>query len=216
MAKAEKTRSKKSKRLNDRPAPPPGRLIALEGASSALFRSGAERLAQMCCGEDAPAWSLWDASNTFYEMRLGKAHKHTPTPRTIILLYASDLLFRLRWEIEPAMREGRTVVAAPYVESAIAFGVAGGIPKEWMEELFRFAPQPAATFRLKEKKKDKEKKKQADGFPEYACAILARNFAGWEIAQIRGGMLDHFDALEESERILRFGKKAHQIRRALT
>ena len=216
MAKTEKYGNRKPKKNEDPPAPPRGRLVALEGASAALLRPEAERLARLCCGAHDPAWSLWDASNTFYEMRLAKAHKLTPTPRTLILLYASDLLFRLRWEIEPALQEGRTVVAAPYLESVVAFGLAGGLPKEWLEELFRFAPQPTAVFRVKEKKKLKDKKKQEEGFTEFCCKALARNFPGWQLDEIRGGMLEYLDSLEESERILPFGKKVHQIKRALT
>jgi len=70
-----------------------------------------------------------DASNTFYELRMVKGQEPHADPRALMLLYASDLLFRLRWEIEPALKKGRTVVAAPYVESAMAFGVAAGLPK---------------------------------------------------------------------------------------
>jgi len=170
MAKPEKKNGKKDPGKNKKSAAetkPRGRLIALDGTNGVLLRSEAERLARLCCGASDPAWSLWDASNTFYELRMVKARNLTPTPRALMLLYASDLLFRLRWEIEPTLKEGRTVVAAPYVESAMAFGVAAGLPKDWIEELFRFAPKPAASFRLKEKKKPREKKKNSDGEPGF-------------------------------------------------
>ena len=49
-----------------------------------------------------------------------------PSARTLLLLYAADLAFRLRWQIRPALAEGRTVVAAPYVDTAVAFGRAAG------------------------------------------------------------------------------------------
>jgi hypothetical protein len=184
-----------------------------------MLRSEAERLARLCCGAADPAWSLWDASNTFYELRMAKAKNLTPTPRALMLLYASDLLFRLRWEIEPTLKEGRTVVAAPYVESAMAFGVAAGLPKEWIEELFSFAPKPEASFRLKEKKKGKEKKKDGDGEPgfvEFFCASLARHYPGWETAEVRREMLKYLKTLEELDRIHEFGNKPHHIKRALT
>ena len=60
--------------------------------------------------------------------------KSWPSPTTppanpllgrLLLLYAADLAFRLRWEIRPALAEGYTVVAAPYVETAVAFGEIG-------------------------------------------------------------------------------------------
>jgi hypothetical protein len=35
------------------------------------------------------------------------------------------------------------VVAAPYVDTAIAFGRAAGLKAGWLANLFRFAPRPA-------------------------------------------------------------------------
>ena len=46
---------------------------------------------------------------------MAKGKRGYAPPQTLVLLYASDLLFRLRWEIRPALAEGRTVVVAPYV-----------------------------------------------------------------------------------------------------
>jgi thymidylate kinase len=218
MAKPEKKNSKKDRGKSSKDTKPRGRLVALEGTNGVMLRSEAERLACLCCGAADPAWSLWDASNTFYELRMVKARNLTPTPRVLLLLYASDLLFRLRWEIEPTLKEGRTVVAAPYVESAMAFGVAAGLPKGWIKELFRFAPKPAVSFRLKEKKKDQEKKKDGDGEPgfvEFFCASLARHYPGWETADVRREMLKYLKSLEELNRIHEFGNKPCRIKRAL-
>jgi len=218
MAKPEKKKSNKNHGKSAGDTQPRGRLVALDGTNGVMLRSEAERLARLCCGAADPAWSLWDASNTFYELRMVKARNLTPTPRVLMLLYASDLLFRLRWEIEPTLKEGRTVVAAPYVESAMAFGVAAGLPKEWIEELFRFAPKPAASFRLKEKKKGQDKKKDGDGEPgfvEFFCTSLARHYPGWETAEVRREMLKYLKNLEELNRIHEFGNKPYRIKRAL-
>jgi thymidylate kinase len=219
MAKPEKKKSKKVRGKRAEDTEPRGRLVALDGTNGVMLRSEAERLARLCCGAADPAWSLFDASNTFYELRMVKARNLTPTPRVLMLLYASDLLFRLRWEIQPTLQEGRTVVAAPYVASAMAFGVAAGLPEEWIEELFSFAPKPEASFRLKEKKKGKEKKKDGDGEPgfvEFFCASLARHYPGWETAEVRREMLKYLKSLEERDRIHEFGNKPYHIKRALT
>jgi len=45
-----------------------------------MLRSEAERLARLCCGAADPAWSLWDASNTFYELRMAKARTSRRPP----------------------------------------------------------------------------------------------------------------------------------------
>jgi hypothetical protein len=91
--------------------------------------------------------SVWDSSGIFFEMH-GLELADRPSPRTIVLLYAADLFFRLRWEIIPALEEGKCVVAAPYIETAFAFGSVMGLPGKWLDEVLRFAPKPSQSFRF--------------------------------------------------------------------
>ena len=63
----------------------------------------------------------------FQELAVADEAAGAPSARTLLLLYAADLAFRLRWQIRPALAEGRTVVAAPYVDTAMAFGRAAGL-----------------------------------------------------------------------------------------
>src|SRR5204863_7343087 len=90
--------------------------------------------------------SRWDASGVFQDLAVADSGAGAPSPRTLLLLYAADLAFRLRWQIRPALSEGRTVVAAPYVETAMAFGRAAGLPPGWLINLFRFAPRPPEHY----------------------------------------------------------------------
>src|SRR5437667_5285264 len=90
--------------------------------------------------------STWDASSIFFEMN-GLEISDRPSPRTLVLLYAADLYFRLRWEIIPALEEGKCVVATPYIETAFAFGAVAGLPQKWTTEVFRFAPKASESFR---------------------------------------------------------------------
>ncbi len=69
-----------------------------------------------------------------------------------MLLYAADLAFRVRWQIEPALAAGKTVIAAPYVETALALGRAAGLNEEWVAELLRFAPKAAASESVKNRR----------------------------------------------------------------
>ena len=85
---------------------------------------------------------MWDASGIFDDLAAAKADAGAASARTLLLLYAADLAFRLRWEIRPAIAEGRLVVAAPYVATAVAFGRAAGLRGGWLNDLFRFAPRP--------------------------------------------------------------------------
>jgi hypothetical protein len=50
--------------------------------------------------------SKCDGSSIFYELGRGDPTLAKPSPRTLVLLYASDLVFRLRWEIQPALQQG--------------------------------------------------------------------------------------------------------------
>src|SRR5262249_42089224 len=89
--------------------------------------------------------SAWDASGIFQDLIVAEDEDGVPSVRTFLLLYASDLAFRLRWEIRPALEAGRVVVAAPYIDSAIALGRAAGLRSGWLTNLFLFAPRPAES-----------------------------------------------------------------------
>ena len=96
------------------------KLIAVDGADAAAVAKAA-RQALAAAGRQRGGISWWDASGLFEQLVIAEADAGMPSPRTLLLLYAADLAFRLRWEIEPTLAEGKTVVAAPYVETAIAF-----------------------------------------------------------------------------------------------
>jgi|SRR5262245_25606140 len=114
--------------------------------------------------------SVWDASGIFFEMHNLEVNER-PTPRTLVLLYAADLFFRLRWEIMPALEEGRCVVAVPYVETGFAFGSAVGLPSDWIKEVFRFAPKAEQCFCLKKSAAGKLGT-ATNGFVEFCSAVL--------------------------------------------
>jgi len=130
--------------------------------------------------------STWDASSIFFEMHNLEVNER-PTPRTLILLYAADLFFRLRWEIIPALAEGKCVVAVPYVETGFAFGNAVGLPKLWVKEVFRFAPKANESFRLNGTKRAKVGN-PTSGFVEFCSDVLNQD--------LRPKFAAYFDDLE--------------------
>ena len=178
--------------------PAKGRLIALEGASGAELTRSAKRFSRHFCGGKAAAGvSRWDASNIFYELRRGDPSIPRPSPQTLLLLYASDLVFRLRWEIRPALEEGQCVIAAPYVESAIAFGKASGLPRRWLVDLFQFAPKPEACYVVKgNKEASGGVGRPSEGYLEFCCATLSAGSPGWTSAELRSKFIAYLDALE--------------------
>jgi thymidylate kinase len=120
-----------------------GKLIALDGVDGRSLRAAAKAAVAESRRAGEAGASYWDASGVFGELAIGDKDAGITSPRTLLLLYAADLAFRVRWEIGPALQDGRTVVAAPYIQTAVAFGRAVGIPSVWLSNLFQFAPPPA-------------------------------------------------------------------------
>jgi hypothetical protein len=150
------------------------RLIAVDGIDSAAVVAAARR----ALGSPSRGGiSHWDASGVFQDLAVADdtVGAGAPSPRTLLLLYAADLAFRLRWEIRPKLAEGYTVVAAPYVETAVAFGRASGISAGWLENLFRFAPRATEHCFVHRAAK---RAKRTDGFVTFGCARLRGRPAG--------------------------------------
>ena len=143
------------------------RLIAVDGANGRALVAAAER---MVAADRATGVSRWDASGLFQQLVMAGDDISMMSPRLLLLLYAADLAFRLRWEIEPALAEGRSVVAAPYVGTAMAFGRACGLPAKWLNNLFRFAPRPSERHVISAA--PAARPRGTSGFVEFGCTHL--------------------------------------------
>jgi len=117
-------------------------LVAVDSASTAALVLAARAALAAMDRRRRSGISHWDASGLFEEVAIADDHAGRPSARTLLLLYAADLAFRVRWEIRPALAAGRGVVAAPYIDTAIAFGRAVGLRGGWLKNLFSFAPVP--------------------------------------------------------------------------
>lgn len=154
----------------------PGRLIALEASHSTDLRGGARVLLQtLHAPKGLRGCSFWDASSIFHELSAHAKSTEPPSAKTLLILYAADLAFRLRWEIEPAMADGYTVVAAPYVRTAVNVGKAAGLSSKWLADLFEFAPKPHDSYWLESRHREKAAHLHAlAGFPEFCFKHLKR------------------------------------------
>jgi hypothetical protein len=155
-------------RLNDR-------LIAIEGVNgNAMVAAAKSRIAAE--KRRRVGVSYWDASGIFGEVVVAEDSAGRPSARTLVLLYAADLAFRLRWEIKPALDEGLVVVAVPYVDTAIAFGRAAGLDTNWLTDMFSFAPKPGerklVTAPAARSISDRK------GFVEFGCQQIAGAHSG--------------------------------------
>ena len=152
----------------------PGRLIAIDGsrgkdvsAAAAAVAASLKKAGIQC------AISRWDASGLFTEFAAGATVGGGVSMRSLSLVYAADLAFRLRWEIRPVLESGGVVIAAPFVDTAVAFGACCGLDDGWIRELLRFAPHASAYGRTEERKINRPWKRKADrGYCEFAAAML--------------------------------------------
>jgi hypothetical protein len=144
------------------------RLIAVDGANGRAVLAAAERMA-VANGVEKSV-SRWDASGLFEQLVMAGDDISTTSARLLLLLYAADVAFRLRWEIEPALAEGHTVVAAPYVGTAMAFGRACGLPAKWLNNLFRFARKPSERHVVSAA--PAARPRATAGFVEFGCSQL--------------------------------------------
>jgi thymidylate kinase len=67
------------------------------------------------------------------------------SPRTLVLVAASDMAERLEWEILPALQAGKIVLADRYVYRTVQ-GMARDLDPDWLEVLCAVAPRPDLVF----------------------------------------------------------------------
>ena len=122
-----------------------GRLVAVDGSGASLFAAARTLTATLRREREGSGISAWNASGIFTDLE-AEPGEGGPSARTLTLLYAADLAFRIRWQIRPALDAGLSVVAAPYVETAKSLAISAGLPRKWVQELFRFAPKPDSSY----------------------------------------------------------------------
>jgi hypothetical protein len=186
-----------------------GRLIAVEGARGHDVRDAAAELwHRLEARKVRGGVSNWDASGIFSDLRAEKRKHLSLSPRTLVLLYAADLVFRLRWQIRPALDQGQVIIAAPYVETAVALGVAGGVSRSWLTKLLAFAPAPDACYRIKERgKASRSKGRPLDGYVEFCAAILAHPAAPAAPSALRQQVVAYLEELEGKNRCARLTRR---------
>jgi hypothetical protein len=186
----------------------PGRLITIEGTRGKDTAAAATAVSAAL--KDAgieSAISSFDASGLFGELAAAGRGDRNISTRTLTLVYAADLAFRLRWEIRPVLEAGGVVIAAPYVETAVAFGAACGLTEEWIRELLRFAPKPNVPARAEERKLDRGWKPHLDrGYPEYCAAMLESASPRLTSKQARRDAMARLDK-PKGRKVFRLSKK---------
>jgi dTMP kinase len=92
--------------------------------------------------------SRWQDSSYIEKLYIGDLIKRFQTGSVIIppeartFLLAADISNRLESMIKPALDEGSIVIGDRYVYKVIAQGIARGLDKKWLKNLFNFAAPP--------------------------------------------------------------------------
>jgi thymidylate kinase len=178
-----------------------GRLIAVDGAVGRDVSEAATALYDCLTERRVSAGvSRWDASGLFTDVASAPVAQRDISPRTLLLLYAADLAFRIRWEIAPALEQGLVIVAAPYVTTAMTFGRATGLQSDWLKTLFRFAPHPSRTVIIRDRKPQRPWKRKPDrGFAESCTALLEETPERVARRRARAVMVDALAAAAHKE-----------------
>ena len=166
------------------------RLIALDGVQTSDVAAATEVLVESLSARHVTVGvSRFDASGLFGDLAAAAPETRMVSPRTVVLMYAADLAFRLRWEIAPALERGSMIIAAPYVATATSFGLAAGLPADWLRTLFAFAPEPGLTIVLRDRNPDRVWKRRPDrGFCEWCTMVLELTPAGFSRRKVRAAM----------------------------
>ncbi|MFB0568571.1 MAG: dTMP kinase [Nitrososphaeria archaeon] len=123
--------------------------------------------------------------------------------RTIRLLYTAN-----RWEraseMERALRKGVVVILDRYSSSNIAYGVADGLDKKWLEDIENALPQPSLTILIdlssREALRRKRRVKKLDRYEKNIEYVERVRHAYLRLAKEKGWkILDGVKSREELE-----------------
>ena len=194
-----------------------GRLVAIDGSRGKDVSRAADALAGRLRRRGVECViSRWDASGLFGELAQAGRPGLQVSPRTLSLVYAADLAFRLRWEIRTAIETGGLVIAAPYVETAVAFAAACGLPEGWLRDLLRFAPAPDLRGIVRDRKNERGWKARLDrGYAEYGAALFEDAMPDFESKATRHAMIEALGAARGRKVFQLSGKGIEQATRAI-
>jgi dTMP kinase len=128
-----------------------GKLIVVEGIDGSGKSTQIDLLNKWLQSQGrAVYFSEWNSSDLVKSTTRLAKKRRAFTPTTFSLLQATD--FADRWEnhIQPLLKAGAIVLADRYAFTAFARDVARGVDRQWVRNLYSFAPRPdiALYFRV--------------------------------------------------------------------
>ncbi len=125
----------------------PGKLIIVEGIDGS-GKSTQLQLAKRYLEAKGlnPFFTEWNSADVVKAITKKGKKKMSLTPMTFSLLHATDLSYRLVHNILPPLKAGMIVLADRYVYTAFARDVTRGCDRQWVRQVYQFAPRPDRAF----------------------------------------------------------------------
>src|SRR5215211_7218439 len=125
----------------------PGKLIVVEGIDGS-GKSTQLQLARRYLEARGlkPFFTEWNSAELVKTITKKGKKKMSLTPMTFSLLHATDFAYRLVHNILPPLKAGMIVLADRYVYTAFARDVTRGCDRQWVREVYQFAPRPDRAF----------------------------------------------------------------------
>jgi dTMP kinase len=129
--------------------------IVIDGIDGCGKSTQVKLLADSLLQEGTPvSVTKWQDSSYIQQLYIGDLLKRIqagnvkipPPARTFLL--GADISYRLETIIKPLLMKGDTVIGDRYVYKVIAQGIVRGLEKNWLTDLFKFAPEPELKIML--------------------------------------------------------------------
>jgi len=142
--------SESSKRIMFNDAHDAGLLIAFEGPDGSgkttqrkLFKSWLQSM------QEDVIVTKWNSSPLFKPLIKARKATRLLDPASYAILHAADFWHRYETVIEPALAEGKIVLADRYIFTGIARDVARGLNRDWCMETYAGVRKPDIVFYFK-------------------------------------------------------------------
>src|SRR3954469_1462695 len=133
--------------LSGTPHPFPGKLIIVEGIDGSGKSTQLQLAMRYLKTRGYPVFfTEWNSADLVKAVTKKGKKKMALTPMTFSLLHATDFAYRLVHNILPPLKAGMIVLADRYVYTAFARDVTRGCDRQWVREVYQFAPRPDRAF----------------------------------------------------------------------
>lgn len=128
----------------------PGKLIVVEGIDGSGKSTQLQLAMRYLQSRGLPTFfTEWNSAELVKAVTKKGKKKQTLTPLTFSLLHATDFAHRLVHNILPPLKAGMIVLSDRYTYTAFARDVVRGVDRQWVREVYDFAPRPDLALYFK-------------------------------------------------------------------